>query len=152
MTNRMLQAFWAGVAAAIAYLGAQELDRRLAEPRSNDLVLVGGLVSERPSAWRPLGLILHLLAGGVFGVVFERVVAPKLAGPYWLRGVMMAQLENLTLFPLLIPIDRTHPAIASGALAPTFTLAYFWQSVWRHLALGAVLGALLTPRTAAVQR
>lgn len=146
MTSRLARAFWAGVAAAVAYLGAQEIDRRLAEPRSNDLVLLGGLVSERPLVWRPLGLVLHLLAGGVFGVLFEAVVAPRVPGPYWLRGVTMAQLENLTLFPLLLPIDRTHPAVASGDLAPTFTVTYFGQAVWRHLALGAVLGALLTPK------
>jgi hypothetical protein len=61
--NRASSALLAGVGGGIAYLAAQELDRRLANnPRSNDLVLLGGLVTSRPSLWRPLGLILHVLA------------------------------------------------------------------------------------------
>jgi hypothetical protein len=110
------------------------------------LVLLGGLVTSRPAAWRPLGLILHLLASASFGLVFETLVAPRLPGPYWLRGVVMAQTENLTLWPLVVLLDRSHVAVKSGDLAPMNRPVYFVQAVWRHLALGAVLGALLGDR------
>ena len=76
-------------------------------------------------------------------------VAPRLPGPYWLRGVAMAQAENLTLWPLVLLIDRSHPAVKSGDLAHMSRPIYFGQAVWRHLALGAVLGALLGCRRAA---
>jgi hypothetical protein len=139
----------AGVGGGIAYLVAQEIDRRLVNPRSNDLVLLGGLVTSRPSVWRPLGLILHLLASASFGLIFEAVVAPRLPGPYWLRGVAMAQAENLTLWPLVLLIDRSHVAIRSGDLARMNRPVYVGQAVWRHFALGAVLGALLGDRRGA---
>ena len=144
--SRVLAALLAGIGGGVAYLAAQELDRRIVNPRSNDLVLLGGLVTDRPAAWRPLGLALHLLAAAVFGLVFETVVAPRLPGPYWLRGVVMAQIENVTLWPLVLLIDRFHVAVKRGDLASLSRPVYFGQAVWRHLALGAVLGALLGHR------
>lgn len=140
---RLGRAFTAGLAGAVAYLAAQELDRRLGNPRSNDMVLLGGLVTGRRSAWVPLGTVLHLLAGASFGLLFEAVVAPRLRGPYWWRGIVMAQAENAALWPLVLVLDRTHPAVASGALARMNRPAYVAQAVWRHLALGAVLGLVL---------
>jgi hypothetical protein len=146
--NRACSAMLAGVGGGVAYLVAQEIDRRLVNPRSNDLLLLGGLVANRPSVWRPLGLILHLLASAGFGLTFEMIVAPRLPGPYWLRGIVMAQTENLTLWPLVLLIDHSHVAVKSGDLAHMNRPIYFVQAVWRHLALGAVLGALLGYRRA----
>ena len=140
---RLLRASVAGVAGAVAYLVEQELDRRVANPRSDDLVLLGGLVTGRRAAWRPLGLGMHLVAGAVFGVVFEVLVAPLLRGPYWLRGVVMGQVENAVLWPLILLIDRVHPAIRGGTIAPLNRPVYFAQAVLRHAALGAVLGLVL---------
>lgn len=135
----------AGFGGAVAYLAAQELDRRVADPRSDDLILLGGLVTDRAVVWRPLGLVMHLLAGVAFAQAFQSLAAPRLPGPYWLRGVLAAQIENTILFPLLYPIERFHPAVKSGALVSLTGPTYLARSVWRHLALGAVLGALLTP-------
>lgn len=141
--NRTGAALLAGLGGGLAYLAAQEIDRRVVNPRSNDLVLLGGLVTSNASAWRPLGLVLHLLASAAFGLIFDRIVAPRLPGPYWLRGIVMAQTENLTLWPLVLLIDRSHVAVKRGDLAPLNESVYFGQAVWRHLALGAVMGALL---------
>ena len=143
LLSRVPVALGAGVAGGIAYLAAQEIDRRLVNPRSNDLVLLGGLVTRRRAVWRPLGLLLHLLSAAVFGLIFDAIVAPCLSGPYWLRGLLMAEFENITLWPLIILIDRSHVAIKGGDLAPMNCPVYFAQAVWRHLALGIVIGALL---------
>lgn len=142
------RALLAGVAGAAAYLTAQEADRRLMNPRSNDLVLLGGMVTGNEAAWRPLGLVMHLLAGASFGLLFDRVAAARLPGPYWLRGILFAQLENTTLWPLVLLIDRNHVAVKRGKLAPLNQPVYFVQGVWRHVALGAVIGALLRPDSA----
>jgi len=141
--SRLGRAAAAGVVGALAYLAEQELDRRLANPRSDDLVLLGGLVTTREAAWRPLGLVMHLLAGASFGIGFETVAAPLLRGPYWLRGLVVAQLENALLWPILVLIDRVHPAVRTGALRPMNRPVYFAQAVLRHAALGAALGAVL---------
>jgi hypothetical protein len=102
-------------------------------------------VTNQSTVWRPLGLVMHLLAGVAFAQAFQSLAAPWLPGPCWLRGILAAQIENTTLFPLLYPIEQRHPAVKSGALASLTGPAYMARSVWRHLALGAVLGALLTP-------
>lgn len=147
--NRSLRAMAAGVAGAVAYLAAQEVDRRLVNRKTNDLLLLGGMVTGNEAVWRPLGLLMHLSAGATFGLVFDRVVAPRLPGPMWLRGVLMAQIENTTLWPLVLLLDRSHVAVKRGHLAPMNTPSYFFQAVWRHAALGAVMGLLLpTPETA----
>ena len=135
----------AGVAAALAYLAEQEIDRRLVNPCSNDLDLLGGLVTDDDRFWLPPGLAMHLSAGAAFGIVFDRVIAGRLPGPYWLRGVTMAQVENAALWPLIPILDRVHPAVRRGRLTPMHRRAYFAQAVLRHLALGAALGLLLDP-------
>jgi hypothetical protein len=134
-----------GVVAALAYLAAQEVDRRLVASRTDDLELLAGAFSANPRVWRPLGLAMHLTAGAVFGVVFDRIVAPRLIGPGWLRGLLFAQVENATLFPIVGFIDRFHPAIRRGTMLPLGSWRYFGQSIWRHVALGVVLGLLWRP-------
>ena len=139
----------AGVAAALAYLAEQEIDRGLVNPRSDDLELLGGLLAPDARHRHALGLALHLGAGAAIGIVFDRLLAPRLVGPYWLRGVAMAQVENAALWPLVAVLDRVHPAVRRGRLAPLNRPVYFLQASLRHLALGAVLGLLLAPGRAA---
>ena len=147
--NRTARALLAGVAGAVAYLVAQEADRRIANPKSDDLLLLGGMVTGNETVWRPLGLVMHLLAGAQFGLLFDRVAASYLPGPYWLRGILFAQIENTSLWPLVILIDRHHPAVKRGKLSPLNQPVYFVQGVWRHVVLGAVIGALLQPKSPA---
>jgi hypothetical protein len=149
--SRFTRAALAGIAGALAYLAAQEVDRRIADPRSNDLVLLGGLVTERRAIWLPLGLAMHLFAGATFGLIFDRFVADRLPGPYWLRGLLMAQAENVALWPIVLLLDRSHTAVKTGDHAPMNRPVYFVQAVWRHAALGSVMGALLA-RNPATQR
>jgi hypothetical protein len=141
----VLRTIGAGLGAGAAYLVAQEIDRRITNPRSNDLILVGGLVTCRPELWRPLGLLNHMLASVTFAFFFEWIVAPRLFGPYWLRGMLTFQAENASFWPLVLLIDRLHPAVKTGDMARLNQPVYFAQEVWRHLAFGIVLGALLTP-------
>ena len=141
----------AGLAGAVAYLLAQQVDRRIANPRSNDLVLLGGPFTGRPRRRLLVGLVLHLLGGVSMGLFFERYARERLWGPTWLRGIVLVQAENATLFPLVWGMDRAHPAVTSGDLAPMWNAAYFVQQAWRHLALGAVMGAVLGPPPEAVE-
>ncbi|MBA2447213.1 MAG: hypothetical protein H0V51_04220 [Chloroflexi bacterium] len=136
----------AGVASALAYLAEQELDRRLMNPRSDDLLLLGGLVTSNPRLWRPLGLAMHLSAGAIFGMAYVQMAAHLLPGPPWWRGVAAAQIENALLFGLVPILNRFHPAVRRGALAPLTRPVYFVQQILRHLALGIVVGALCPPR------
>ncbi len=135
----------AGVVAALAYLAEQEIDRRLWNPRSHDLDLLGGMLTRNRQCWRPLGFIMHLGAGATFGIIFDRGLGARLPGPYWFRGLLAAQVENVALWPLVLLLDRVHPAVRMGVLAPLHRRAYFLQAVLRHAAFGTALGALLDP-------
>jgi hypothetical protein len=87
-----------------------------------------------------------MLASVTFAIMFNWIVAPRLCGPYWLRGLFTFQAENAGTWPLVLLIDRYHPAVKAGAMAPLTRPIYFVQAAWRHLAFGVVLGALLAPR------
>lgn len=134
-----------GLAGAVAYLLAQEVDRRVGDPRANDLLLIGGMLTRQRRAGLIIGVILHHLGGISLALLFERWAARRLWGPSWLRGVVLVQIENASLWPLCLLLDRFHPLIRSGELAPLNTPVGFLQQAWRHLALGVVIGALLGP-------
>ena len=144
---RVGRAVLAGILGALAYLGAQEVDRRIGNPRSNDLVLLGGLfASGQPQPARGIiGLLAHFGGGVAFALLYEGFARDRLPGPHWLRGILLLQLENASLWPLCYLINPVHPSVRRGDLASIVSPAYFVQQVWRHLALGAVLGVLLRP-------
>src|SRR5262249_4592219 len=135
----------AGLAAGCAYLAAQEVDRRIANPRSDDILLVGGLATARPRLWWPVGIFGHVFISLLFASGFVWIVGPRLSGPYWLRGLLTFQVENAVTLPAVLLTDKSHPAVQSGDVAPMTNPVYVAQATWRHLAFGTVLGWLLSP-------
>jgi len=135
----------AGLVAGLAYLAAQALDLRLLRTRADDLAIHGRLLSADPRRWRPAGALLHLGFGAVLGAVYAGRPRRRLTGhlPPWAAGVAFLQLENAVLYPLLLPLQRLHPAWSTGLLESYYRPATAAQQVWRHLVFGAVLGALL---------
>jgi len=137
----------AGFGAGLAYLLAQEVDRKLANPRSDDLVLVGGFVTRDPGLWRPIGAFNHFFVSVAFAVIYDRFLASRLPGPPWLRGALAFQAENAVTWPLVMLCDRYHPAVQAQALSRLNRPVYFLQEIWRHLAFGVALGLLVPPLT-----
>ena len=144
--NRALRIVWSGLGAGVAYLVAQEIDRKLVNPSSDDLILVGGFATGNPRYWRPVGAFNHFFVSLAFAVIYDRLVVSRLPGPSWLRGALAFQVENAVTWPLVMLCDRFHPAVQAGALSPLNRPIYFLQEIWRHLAFGVVLGLLL-PRS-----
>lgn len=132
----------AGVVAAGAWAVAEPLGRRLVGPPRgySDLRLLGAPVTQG-RLWRPLGLLLHLANGAVFGALFERAGG---CGPK--QGLLAAQAENLALWPCMGIVDRVHPDRRSGAWPPLLTngRVFAYEAVM-HAVFGVVLG-LLTRR------
>jgi hypothetical protein len=112
--------------------------RRVFRTEFGDVRLLGRLFTRGPSS-TPIGLGLHLANGAVFGAVFER-----LGGRGRRQAMVVAQLENLALWPTLAVVDRTHPDRRSGAwprlLVNRRVLA---QEVALHMLFGLVLGTLV---------
>jgi hypothetical protein len=135
----------AGVAAGAAYLVAQALDLRLFPTRTDDLAIHGRLLSADARWWRIGGAVLHCGFGAVVGAVYAGWPRRRLTAvlPPWAAGVTFLQIENTALYPLLLVLQRWHPAWHDGTLESYFGPLPYAQQVFRHLAFGAVLGILL---------
>jgi len=100
------------------------------------------LATRRDPAWRIVGLGMHTFNSAALAVVYAGFARNRLPGPPLLRGFLLGQIENAVLWPLVpLIIDRYHPAIRSGDLPAFGTPTYAVQSLLRHVAYGAALGA-----------
>jgi hypothetical protein len=136
----------AGAAAAGVWAAQQPLDKQVFDTGYDDVELLGKSVVSG-AAWYPVGLLMHLGNGAVFGALYASVAhyAPI---PSWLRGPLAGQVENFATWPLAQLVDRLHPR--RGELEPlTGNRRALAQATWRHLLFGLVLGELerrLNPR------
>ncbi len=131
----------AGVIAAAVFAAEMELDRRLIGHNTDDLILLGRLVSADPVKARTAGLGMHLMNGAFAGAVYGLAFHERLPGPPAARGVTFANVENMSLYPLGL-MERHHPAIREGQIAPYWDLTAFFQETVRHVVFGLALGVL----------
>ena len=137
--SRTLRGALAGLVAAGVWVVQQPLDKRAFAYDYDDAELLGKAVTRGP-AWRPLGLVLHLQNGALFGAVYANV-APGMPVPTGLRGPLAGLAEHLASWPLAALSERIHPA--RDDLPPLWGVPRaFWQATWRHLVFGFVLGEL----------
>jgi hypothetical protein len=130
----------AGLAAAAAFAGWMKADMRITGDRVDDFQLLGG-IGPGSEHWQAKGAAIHFINGAVLGAAYT-TVEERLTGPGWLRGVSFALIENTVLWPLILLLDRVHPAIRSGEL-PTYNRIWpFIAENLRHIIYGAVLGYL----------
>jgi hypothetical protein len=134
----------AGIVSGLAYLAAQAVDIAATGNNTDDRLLAGGLVPVDRSDSVVTGTAMHLVNSLAFSAAFRLVGRDLLAGPMWLRGLLFALIETVALYPMAM-FERLHPAIRDGRLPTYRTPVAFAQQVWRHAALGVVLG-LLTPK------
>jgi hypothetical protein len=140
-----IQIVGAGMAAGVAFLGAQAVDLAITRNKVDDRVLLGRLApGATPSQAVAIGAVMHVVNSVVFSAVFRLVIRDRLRGPMWLRGVTFALVENTLLYPLAI-FEDFHPALRDGQMDSYQSGTAFAQETWRHVVLGAVLGAL-TPK------
>ncbi len=133
----------AGVISVAAYTAVMELDRKLTGSRIDDLVLLGRpVVPNRPDLARPVGAALHLLNGAAIGLAYATLAHDRLPGPGWLRGVTALMVENLVLYPAMLPLRTVHPAMRDGQLDDYWNWPAFVESLPPHLTFGAMIGPL----------
>lgn len=142
--NRITGIALAGLASGAAYLAAQAVDIAATGNETDDRVLLGAITPVATSEATTTGTAMHLINSIVFAGIFRLVGRDLLAGPMWLRGLVFALIETLALYPISA-FERFHPAIRDGRLPTYRTPTGFAQQVWRHAALGIVLG-LTTPK------
>ena len=130
-----------GIAAGVWVL-QQPLDKRVFGCGYDDVELLGRAVVPRAgrATWYPLGLVLHVQNGALFGAVYANV-AGRLPLPGVVRGVAAGLAEHVALWPLGRMSDRLHPA-REDLPRLTGNRRAFWQAGWRHLLFGVVLGVV----------
>ncbi len=132
----------AGALGAAAYLAEMAVDLALIDCPTNDLKLLGRPFTANPRLWPVVGTAIHFANGVALAQVYAAAGRHRLPGPPWLRGTVFTLIENMLLWGLVPLFDRYHPAIRAGELPKMNHLVPFAQQVLRHLAYGAVLGAV----------
>ena len=135
----------AGLAGSVAYALAMWLDLRVVRYRFDDFTLLGRPFSVDERRWRRIGAALHLVNGSLLALPYA-ALGRTLPGPGWARGLLYGQLENLALWPLMLVVDRYHPARREGALDRAWSGRAFLVAAWRHVAYGLALGLLYRPK------
>jgi hypothetical protein len=137
--TRTLRGALAGGVAAAVWALQMHLDKHVFGSDYDDVELLGKAIT-RGSAWRAVGLALHIQNGALFGAAYANV-APAVPLPSWMRGPLAGLIENFSGWPLTAVSDRVHPA--RKELPPLSGNARaLAQSTWRHLVFGVVLGEL----------
>lgn len=134
----------AGAIASAAYAAEMLADLRVLQYDFNDFTLLGRPFSRNRTLWLPIGAAIHMFNGTVLGLVYGWA-HHYMRGPGWFRGLCFAQAENLVLWPLMLVVDRFHPARREGQLAAGWSKTAFLVGVLRHAAYGVTLGALYRP-------
>ncbi|HMM43810.1 MAG TPA: hypothetical protein PKA95_18095 [Thermomicrobiales bacterium] len=138
--SRLRRGVVAGLAGGAAFALVMSIDQRLSDCPADDYRM---LADFGPFArWWPLiGRLVHAANSVAVGITYG-AIEDRLRGPGWLRGLAFAMAENAILWPIIILIDRVHPAVKSGA-APRYNQpAPAALEVVRHAAYGIVLGTV----------
>jgi hypothetical protein len=138
--RRILGAGAAGAAAAAVWAAQEPLDMRVFGVAYSDPELLGRALVPKGDGWRPAGWALHAANGFVFGALYS-LVARRLPGPGLVKGAAAGMTEHIATWPLMRFVPRWHPA-ARKIPKVYGNRAAFWQSVWRHVLFGALLGVL----------
>jgi hypothetical protein len=138
--KRVVKGAGAGLAAGVAFAAVMKADMALSGRRVDDFQLLAGFGPTRDH-WPVAGAIVHGVNSVALGSIYS-LISDRLPGAGWQRGLTFAMVENTLLWPVLLVLDRVHPAIQSGEL-PTYNRPWpFLVENLRHAAYGLVLGAL----------
>jgi hypothetical protein len=139
MTQTSLRGAVAGAVATVVMTLEQPLDKRLFDSEYDDVEILGKLVT-RGDHWQPIGFVLHVQNGAIFGAAYARL-KPSLPGPPVVRGLVVGLVEHVAAWPLTVVFDRYHPARDELPKLAASRRA-FGQATIRHAVFGIVLGIL----------
>lgn len=100
--------------------------------------LTHNVVTERTASTAPAAVILHVLAGMLWAIVYAGMVEPHLRGPGWRRGLLFSLIPWLfSLFVFLPALSGGFLGLALGA-GPLPIIG----NLIAHLIYGATLGGV----------
>lgn len=138
--SRLRRGAVAGLAGGAAFSMVMSIDQRLSGCPADDYRLLADFGPFERS-WPVIGRLVHAVNSVAVGITFS-AIEDRLRGPGWLRGLAFAMAENAILWPVIILIDRVHPAVRSGALPRYNQPAPAALELVRHAAYGVALGTV----------
>lgn len=130
----------AGLAGGAVFAVVMKVDMALSGRRVDDFQLLAGFGPTRDK-WRVVGPVIHAFNSVTVGALYA-IISDRLPGSGWRNGLSFALAENTLLWPILIVLDRVHPAIKAGEL-PVYNRPWpFLVENLRHAAFGIVLGSV----------
>jgi hypothetical protein len=144
------KAFGAGVLGAVVMTALMAMARAMGMPVNLEMVL-GTMMGGAPSlaSWI-MGFIIHLMAGGIFALIYAVGFEYWTHCADWLVGLGFGVIHTLFSSVLLAMIPAMHPLVPEQMPAPgpfmsnlgmMGVLAFFML----HLIYGAIVGAMYGP-------
>jgi hypothetical protein len=150
MTMKFGKSFGAGVAGAVVMSIIMAMARAMAMPVNLEMML-GTMMGGPPSLanWI-MGFIIHLVAGGIFALIYAAGFEYLTHRADWLVGVGFGVIHSLFAGLLMAVMPAMHPLIpealpAPGAFMLNLGLMGVLAEIILHLIYGAVVGAMYGP-------
>jgi hypothetical protein len=139
-SRRIVAGMLAGLAGGAAFAAVMKADMALSGRRVDDFQLLADFGPTRDK-WQVVGPVIHAVNSVSVGALYA-IVTDRMPGTGWRNGLAFALVENTLLWPILIVLDRVHPAIKVGEL-PVYNRPWpFLVENLRHAAFGIVLGSV----------
>src|SRR5918996_4165907 len=144
------KAFGAGVVGAVVMTVIMAMARAMGMPVNLELML-GTMMGGPPSlATWILGFIIHLVAGGIFALIYAAGFEYLTHRADWLVGVGFGFIHSLFAGLLMAMMPAMHPLIpeqmpAPGAFMSNMGLMGVVAEIMLHLIYGAIVGAMYGP-------
>lgn len=140
LMHRIFAGALAGIPGGIAHAWVNEIDRKLFNYDTDDMVMVTGMFVKHRGPARRLGFLMHLGFAMAFGIGYAVVLNPRDKNDAVIRGIGAGLVENTVLWPLVAPLDKHHPYIRAGRIDKFNHPIALVQANLRHIALGYAIG------------
>jgi len=139
--NRWARAALCGAGAAALWAGVEPGLQRLIGTPYSDVRLLGRAITRR-RIWPLVGLPIHMANGAAFAVGLE---ALGLRG--WKKGLAVAEVETVALWPAMAMVDRYHPDSRAGGWPRLVTSPRALAvTMAGHAIFGVAVGTMLERR------
>jgi hypothetical protein len=153
---------WAtfGFVATVLMTGTMAAAQMTGLTRMDLPLMLGTVVTGRPEQARALGILIHLVNGQVFALLYASAFA-AIGYARWWMGLMFGLIHGVAALVIMVPsLPAVHPRMASERAGPGLTAAleppgflalnYGNQTpmvtLVAHALYGLILGAFLGPR------
>jgi uncharacterized membrane protein YagU involved in acid resistance len=149
-----------GFVATVALTGIMVAAQMAGLSRMDLPLLLGTVVTPRPEVARGAGLVIHMINGQIFALLYASAFA-SIGRATWWMGLTFGALHGVASLVVVIPFlpavhprmasDRSGPALAAtleppGLLALNYGVQTPVVALIAHLVYGLILGMFLGPR------